>query len=90
MSERFLLDSDICIYLLKDLSPRLSTRVRDQLEGALLVSAITFAEVGLGARHRPQEEVALAGLIGDVTLVPFDRDAAMRYADSAWPQPASG
>lgn len=81
MADGFLLDSDICIYLLKNLSARLTARVREQEEGSLFLSAISFAEVGLGARDRSEEQEALRRLAGDVTILPFDAVAARRYAD---------
>lgn len=78
-SDGFLLDSDICIYLLKNLSPRLTRRIRDQPEGSLSLSAISYAEVGLGAREQPEEEDALLRFARDVTILPFDQAAARRY-----------
>ena len=80
MAEGFLLDSDICIYLLKNLSPRLTERTRDQDDGTLFVSAVTVAEVGLGVRARPEEETAFRRFVADVTILPFDASAARRYA----------
>ena len=81
MTDAFLLDSDICIYLLKNLSPRLTRRVREQEEGSLFLSAISFAEVGLGARDRPEEQEALRRLSADVKILSFDPVAAQHYAD---------
>ena len=80
MADGFMLDSDICIYLLKNLSPRLTRRVRDQEEGSLFLSAISFAEVGLGARDKPEEQDALRRLAGDLIILSFDAAAARRYA----------
>ncbi|MGJ3628110.1 PIN domain-containing protein [Sphingomonas sp. MMS24-JH45] len=80
MADGFLLDSDICIYLLKNLSPRLARHAREQEEGSLFLSAISLAEVGLGARDRPDEQDALRRLSGDVTIIPFDAVAARCYA----------
>ena len=80
MADGFLLDSDICIYLLKNLSPLLTRRVREQEEGSLFLSAISYAEVGLGARDRLDEQEALRRLSGDVMILPFDAAAAQCYA----------
>lgn len=80
MADGFLLDSDICIYLLKNLSPRLTARTREQEEGTLFVSAVSLAEVGLGVRERPGEEGALRQFVSDVTILAFDDAAALRYA----------
>lgn len=80
MSDGFLLDSDICIYLLKDLSPILTGRVREQDEGSLFISSVTLAEVGLGARGKAEEEAALAHFLREVTVASFDAAAASQYA----------
>lgn len=78
MAERFLLDSNICIYLLKDLSPALTARVRGQAIGSLVVSAITLAEIGIGARA--EEAPALRRFLEEVAVAPFDAAAAATYA----------
>jgi tRNA(fMet)-specific endonuclease VapC len=79
MANGFLLDSDICIYLLKNLSARLAERTREQEEGTLFVSAVSIAEVGLGVRERLGEEAAFRRFVSDVTILPFDDKAAHRY-----------
>ena len=76
---RFLLDSNICIYLLQGSVSRLNARVRAQGRGSLAVSAISYAEVRLGARTTEAER-ALQGFLRDVLLLPFDAAAAEAYA----------
>lgn len=80
MADGFLLDSNICIYLLKNLSPRLTARTRTQEEGTLFVSAISVAEVGFGVRARPNEEETFRRFVSDVTILPFDDTVAHLYA----------
>lgn len=80
MTERFLLDSDICIYLLKNLSPELAARVRLQEEDTLFLSSISLAEVGLGVRSRPEQNGAFARFVEEVSVLPFDTAAARAYA----------
>lgn len=80
MADGYLLDSNICIYLLKNLSPVLTGRIRQQEEGTLFISSISYAEVGLGAREKPEEQRALERFVADVPIVAFDADAARIYA----------
>ncbi|WP_084579879.1 type II toxin-antitoxin system VapC family toxin [Sphingomonas azotifigens] len=75
----FLLDSNICIYLLQGAVAPLNARVRHQARGSLTVSAISYAEVRLGIRG-PEAERALQGFLRDVALLPFDAAAAEAYA----------
>nr|WP_294329783.1 type II toxin-antitoxin system VapC family toxin [uncultured Sphingomonas sp.] len=75
----FLLDSNICIYLLQGAVQGLNARVRAQRRGSLAVSAISYAEVRLGIRA-PEAEQALQGFLRDVLLLPFDGAAAEAYA----------
>lgn len=75
----FLLDSNICIYLLQGSVVPLNARVRTQPRGSLAVSAISYAEVRLGARA-PEAERALQAFLRDVQLLAFDAAAAEAYA----------
>ncbi|KTF67722.1 type II toxin-antitoxin system VapC family toxin [Sphingomonas sp. HT-1] len=75
----FLLDSNICIYLLQGSVAPLNARVRTQGRGSLAVSAISYAEIRLGIRA-PEAERALQGFLRDVLLLPFDAAAAEAYA----------
>jgi tRNA(fMet)-specific endonuclease VapC len=74
-----LLDSNICIYLLKGASEHVRQRVQSHAPGELATSAVAFAEVMIGARSL--EAVAQAeALFKLVTVLPFDSAAAMAYA----------
>lgn len=75
----FLLDSNICIYLLQGAVVPLNARVRQQARGSLTVSAISYAEIRLGIRA-PEAERALQSFLRDVVLLPFDAAAAEVYA----------
>lgn len=75
----FLLDSNICIYLLQGSVERLNVRVRAQARGSLAVSAISYAEVRLGVRDA-RGEAALQAFLRDVPVMPFDAAAAEAYA----------
>lgn len=80
MSEPILLDSNICIYLLKGMSPALADKVRQQDEGTLFVSSITVAEIGVGVAARSAQQSGFERFLAEVTVLPFDAAAARRYA----------
>ena len=75
---RFLLDSNICIYLLQGVSGEARARVEAHEPGALVTSAIACAEVLRGVRSG--DEAAAAALFGLIRVLPFDDRAAARYA----------
>jgi tRNA(fMet)-specific endonuclease VapC len=76
----FLLDSDICIYLLKDSSPALTARVGEQLQGSVAISSVTLAEIALGFGAAAARSPELAALLEGIRLLEFDQSAAMTYA----------
>lgn len=75
----FLLDSNICIYLLQGGVAPLNARVLAQGKGSLAISTISYAEIRLGVRD-PRAEGALQSFLRDVVLLPFDAAAAETYA----------
>lgn len=75
----FLLDSDICIYLLKDSSPKLTARVADQPAGSLYVSAVSLAEITVGYGASALDSLDLAAFTANVPVLPFDEEAARIY-----------
>lgn len=77
---RFLLDSNICIYLLGGSSDKLRERVEAFDPGDLAASAVAYAETMLGARRSdtvPQAEA----LFRIITVLPFDATSAERYSE---------
>jgi len=62
---RYLLDSDICIYLMKRKSPRLLARL-DRLAPACAMSVIVYGELRFGeasSKHRVAASAHLAALL---------------------------
>lgn len=76
----FLLDSNICIYLLEGLSAAARDRVERYRPGEVTTSAVAYAEV---IRGLPLEDRAAAAKIDAffrlVHVLPFDKDAAFCY-----------
>lgn len=79
----FLLDTNICIYLMRHQTPQVAYRFASCRVGEVLISAITAAELefgvlasGAGAEHNRQ---ALDRFVAEVPIAPFDGEAARSY-----------
>ncbi len=76
----YLLDSNICIYLLNGLSSRLEQRVAQQAAETLFVSSISVAEIAVGYGATIDDAPELRGFLEEILPLPFDEAAAMAYA----------
>ena len=83
---KYMLDTDICLYIGEERSERAMARLAKTEEGEAVISAITLAELRYGAHTihgDKRRKIALGGLekmLDLVPVVPFDEDAAMAYA----------
>lgn len=75
----FLIDTNICIYLLDGRGERVRQRFESSRRGEVVTSAIVRAEVMLGAKAKDQIDRAEA-LFAQVEALPFDARAADCYA----------
>jgi tRNA(fMet)-specific endonuclease VapC len=79
---RYLLDSNICIYVLRDAGGRAAQRLATCEPGRAVASAITYAEIMRGLERHGTEAVAAFDRFFDrVPILPFDRHAASAYAE---------
>lgn len=79
-SARFLLDSNICIYILKGLSERARQAVEARRPGEVVTSAVAYAEVMNGLRDANSKALAEAAAFFEVVPVKaFDAAAAKKY-----------
>ena len=77
----FLLDSNICIYILEGLSPIVRHRIEAHQPGEVATSAIAYAEVMRGlAPHDADAAAKTDALFAVVDVLPFDRRAAEAYS----------
>ncbi len=80
ISARFLLDSNICIYILKGLSERARRAVEAHRPGEVVTSAVAYAEVMNGFRDANSKALADAAAFFEIVPVqPFGVAAAERY-----------
>ncbi len=79
---RFMLDTHMCIYLMKNQPEQVARRFATCCIGDVLMSAITFAELEFGvavSANQMQERHNLASLIEDIPVAAFDAAAARAY-----------
>ena len=79
---RYMLDTNICIYLMKNQPEAVARHFAQCYVGDVVISAITYAELeyGVAASANPERERAnLAALIEDIPVMPFDVSAGEAY-----------
>ena len=80
---RYMLDTNICIYLINERDHRLRERFEANA-GELCVSSITYAELYYGVTHsaRVAENAReLEAFRLDLDILPFDEDAGRHYGE---------
>lgn len=78
----YLLDSNICIYVLADADSFAAWRLGTCAPGTVVTSAIAYAEVMRGrATDDPDLLIAAEALFRIVPILPFEKTAALHYRD---------
>lgn len=81
---RFLLDTNICIYIIKQKPQKVLQRFNAYQVGDIGISAITVAELELGIQKSQfpvRNQQALTQFLLPLTIVDFDRTAALVYGN---------
>jgi tRNA(fMet)-specific endonuclease VapC len=79
---RYMLDTNMCIYLIKNQPEEVAARFAKCRVGEVVMSAITYAELeyGVAACANPQKERRkLQALAQDIPVVPFDQACGKEY-----------
>jgi len=79
---RFMLDTNMCIYLMRNQPEQVAQRFAQCYVGDVVMSAITYAELEYGvavSANRDRDRRHLATLIEDIPVAPFDAAAARAY-----------
>lgn len=79
---RYMLDTNMCIYLMKNQPEEVARRFAQCYVGDVVMSAITYAELvyGVSVSAEPERErINLAALVEDIQVVPFDVPAGAAY-----------
>jgi tRNA(fMet)-specific endonuclease VapC len=78
-----MLDTNICIYLMKHQPPQVRARFAECFVGDVVISAITLAELEFGVAcsgdARGMSQAALDRLLEDILVAPFEARAARAY-----------
>ena len=80
----YMLDTNICIYLIKNNPPHLRRYFEGLQPGDILLSSIVLAELMYGiskSQHRKQNLAALEMFLVSLEIVQFDMSAANKYGD---------
>lgn len=80
---RYMLDTNICVYVLHRHPPEVLARLQARHEGEVVMSVVTYAELRAGlemqAQDRQHDEQVLALLIRRIPVLAFDAAAAVSY-----------
>jgi tRNA(fMet)-specific endonuclease VapC len=83
MTPKFMLDTNMCIYLMKHHPPEVAERFAQCYVGEVVISAVTLAELEYGVAcsgdNQAKNQAALTSLLEDIALAPFDAAAAKAY-----------
>lgn len=81
---KLLLDTNICIYLIKRQPPNVLAKFNEYKPGDIGVSSITVAELSYGvskSRRQEQNREALEQFLTPLEVVDFDYPAAVAYGE---------
>lgn len=84
MGPRYMLDTNICIYLRQNRPPEVTKRFRHMQHGEAVVSAITYGELLYGAERSQQPTRALESvtrLVSLLPVLPMPWEAAATYGE---------
>ena len=83
MKPKYMLDTNICIYLMKHQPPQVRARFAECFVGDVVISAITLAELEFGVARSGQaqahNQALLDSLLEDILVAPFEALAARAY-----------
>ncbi len=80
---RYMLDTNICIYLIRRQPPQVLRRLEALNEGDVCMSVITYAELRAGleiqSEQREHDQRVLAQLVQRIPVLPLDEAGAESY-----------
>jgi tRNA(fMet)-specific endonuclease VapC len=83
MKPKYMLDTNICIYLMKHQPPQVRARFAECFVGDVVISAITLAELEFGVacsgEALARNQMLLDSLLEDILVAPFETQAARAY-----------
>ena len=84
MNPKYMLDTNICIHLMKHQPPQVHERFAQCFVGDVVISAVTLAELEFGIAcsspaAQDSNRSALESLLEDIVVAPFEAHAAKAY-----------
>lgn len=83
MKPKYMLDTNICIYLMKHQPPQVQARFAECFVGDVVISAIMLAELEYGVacsgEAQARNQALLDSLLEDILVAPFEARAARAY-----------
>jgi tRNA(fMet)-specific endonuclease VapC len=79
---KYLLDTNICIYIIRKKPPAVLKKVKSKQPGRIAISTITLAELEYGivrSRYPDRNRVALLEFLLPFTILDFDQAASAEY-----------
>jgi tRNA(fMet)-specific endonuclease VapC len=80
---RYLLDTHICIYIIKRQPPQVLRRLQSLAQGSVVMSVVTYAELRAGLEmqtvNRAQDDSVLALLTQRIPVLPFNESDAKSF-----------
>lgn len=80
----YMLDTNICIYAMKQKPEKVLRRLREELNNGICISSITLAELEYGMKHSSdpaKNEAALLRFLLPMSILPFGPVAASEYGE---------
>ena len=80
----YMLDTNICIYVMKKRPENVLRRFQKELHSGLCISSITLAELEYGMKHSSdpmRNEQALLRFLAPMSILPFGPAAASEYGE---------
>ena len=88
MKPRYMLDTNICIYLMKHHPPEVAERFAECFVGDVVISAITLAELEHGVTCSGESEArnraALDAFLEEIPVASFEMTAARAYGPARY------
>ena len=81
---KFMLDTNICIYLIRKNPVRVLKKLQEIKASEVCISSITLAELEYGiqkSQNQNQNKIALAEFIAPLEIEPFEVDAAIKFGE---------
>lgn len=81
---KYLLDTNICIYIIKQQPEKVFRKFRRIAVGQVGISSITYSELSFGvrkSRHAARNEAALQQFVAPLEILDYPADAAGEYGE---------